>query len=597
MGEAGGCLTRRLYTSAISMSGKLYTEILTTTYFRSEETWHRAPGKHAHGPCGFRPRNAGAELRILFSCAGLLSLPTRRFRRRGGTRRPPLPSQPLPASGAAARAPGPPATSAPCRAAPELGQAPEVGRGGGAAPPKGEGGGRAPPASRRGDAGRLRVTSRRLSSCSRSRPRRPSARSGLRPPPAAAMANVADTKLYDILGVPPGASDNELKKAYRKLAKEYHPDKNPNAGDKFKEISFAYEVLSNPEKRELYDRYGEQGLREGSGGSSGMDDIFSHIFGGGLFNFMGGQSRSRNGRRRGEDMMHPLKVSLEDLYNGKTTKLQLSKNVLCSACNGQGGKAGAVQKCNACRGRGVRIMIRQLAPGMVQQMQSVCSDCNGEGEVINEKDRCKKCEGKKVIKEVKILEVHVDKGMKHGQRITFSGEADQAPGVEPGDIVLLLQEKENEVFQRDGNDLHMTHKIGLVEALCGFQFTFKHLDGRQIVVKYPPGKVIEPGCVRVVRGEGMPQYRNPFEKGDLYIKFDVQFPENNWISPEKLSELEDLLPARPEFPSVISDAEEVDLQEFDTTRGSGGGQRREAYNDSSDEESSHHGPGVQCAHQ
>ncbi|XP_059524109.1 dnaJ homolog subfamily A member 2 [Myotis yumanensis] len=412
------------------------------------------------------------------------------------------------------------------------------------------------------------------------------------------MASVVDTKLYDILGVPPGASENELKKAYRKLAKEYHPDKNPNAGDKFKEISFAYEVLSNPEKRELYDRYGEQGLREGSGGGGGMDDIFSHIFGGGLFGFMGNQSRSRNGRRRGEDMMHPLKVSLEDLYNGKTTKLQLSKNVLCSACNGQGGKSGAVQKCSACRGRGVRIMIRQLAPGMVQQMQSVCSDCNGEGEVINEKDRCKKCEGKKVIKEVKILEVHVDKGMKHGQRITFAGEADQAPGVEPGDIVLLLQEKEHEVFQRDGNDLHMTYKIGLVEALCGFQFTFKHLDARQIVVKYPPGKVIEPGCVRVVRGEGMPQYRNPFEKGDLYIKFDVQFPENNWVSPDKLSELEDLLPSRPEVPNIIGDTEEVELQEFDSTRGSGGGQRREAYNDSSDEESSsHHGPGVQCAHQ
>uniref|UniRef100_A0AAA9T2W5 DnaJ homolog subfamily A member 2 n=3 Tax=Bos TaxID=9903 RepID=A0AAA9T2W5_BOVIN len=391
---------------------------------------------------------------------------------------------------------------------------------------------------------------------------------------------------------------NLLLKAYRKLAKEYHPDKNPNAGDKFKEISFAYEVLSNPEKRELYDRYGEQGLREGSGGGGGMDDIFSHIFGGGLFSFMGNQSRSRNGRRRGEDMMHPLKVSLEDLYNGKTTKLQLSKNVLCSACSGQGGKSGAVQKCSACRGRGVRIMIRQLAPGMVQQMQSVCSDCNGEGEVINEKDRCKKCEGKKVIKEVKILEVHVDKGMKHGQRITFTGEADQAPGVEPGDIVLLLQEKEHEVFQRDGNDLHMTYKIGLVEALCGFQFTFKHLDGRQIVVKYPPGKVIEPGCVRVVRGEGMPQYRNPFEKGDLYIKFDVQFPENNWINPDKLSELEDLLPSRPEVPNIIGDTEEVELQEFDSTRGSGGGQRREAYNDSSDEESSsHHGPGVQCAHQ
>ncbi|KAG7249093.1 hypothetical protein CRUP_027331 [Coryphaenoides rupestris] len=145
----------------------------------------------------------------------------------------------------------------------------------------------------------------------------------------------------------------------------------------------------------------------------------------------------------------------------------------------------------------------------------------------------------------------------------------------------------------------MTHKIGLVEALCGFQFTLKHLDARQIVVKYPPGKVIEPGSVRVVRGEGMPQYRNPFEKGDLYIKFDVQFPSNNWISPEKLTELEDLLPSRSEEPVISGETEEVDLQDYDMSQGSSGGGRREAYNDSSDEEGGggHHGPGVQCAHQ
>ncbi|KAG9352715.1 hypothetical protein JZ751_021129 [Albula glossodonta] len=300
------------------------------------------------------------------------------------------------------------------------------------------------------------------------------------------MANVADTKLYDILGVSPSASENELKKAYRKLAKEYHPDKNPNAGDKFKEISFAYEVLTNPEKKELYDRYGEQGLREGGGGGGGMDDIFSHIFGGGLFGFMGGHGGSRNGgRRRGEDMVHPLNSLWYSQFH---------------------------------------------------------------------------------------------------------------------------------TFKRDAHDLHMTYKIGLVEALCGFQFTLKHLDGRQIVVKYPPGKVIEPGSreparflqhrvfhcdssVRVVRGEGMPQYRNPFEKGDLYIKFDVQFPENNWISPEKLSELEDLLPTRADPPIISADAEEVDLQDYDMSHGSSGGHRREAYNDSSDDESGHHGPGVQCAHQ
>uniref|UniRef100_A0A673XGT2 DnaJ homolog subfamily A member 2 n=1 Tax=Salmo trutta TaxID=8032 RepID=A0A673XGT2_SALTR len=419
------------------------------------------------------------------------------------------------------------------------------------------------------------------------------------------MANVVDTKLYDILGVSPSASENDLKKvsdcAYRKLYDQFHPDKNPDAGDKFKEISFAYEVLTNPEKKELYDRYGEQGLREGGGGGAGMDDIFSHIFGGGLFGFMGGQGRGgggRNGgRRRGEDMVHPLKVSLEDLYNGKTTKLQLSKNVLCASCNGAGGKAGAVQKCVACRGRGMRIMIRQLAPGMVQQMQSVCTDCNGEGEVISEKDRCKKCEGRKVNKETKLLEVHVDKGMRHGQKISFTGEADQAPGTEPGDILLVLQEKEHEEFRRDGHDLHMTQRIGLVEALCGFQLAVTHLDGRQLAVKYPPGKVIDPGCIRVVKGEGMPQYRNPFEKGDLFIKFDVQFPDNNWISPEKLTELEDLLPARADGPVISSEAEEVDLQDCEVRGQGSAGARREAYNDSSDEEGGPHGPGVQCAHQ
>ncbi|CAB1323117.1 unnamed protein product [Coregonus sp. 'balchen'] len=262
------------------------------------------------------------------------------------------------------------------------------------------------------------------------------------------MANVVDTKLYDILGVSPSASENDLKKAYRKLAKEFHPDKNPDAGDKFKEISFAYEVLTNPEKKELYDRYGEQGLREGGGGGAGMDDIFSHIFGGGLFGFMGGQGRGgggRNGgRRRGEDME----------------------------------------------------------------------------------------------------------------------------------------------FRRDGHDLHMTQRIGLVEALCGFQLAVTHLDGRQLAVKYPPGK-----------GEGMPQYRNPFEKGDLFIKFDVQFPDNNWISPEKLTELEDLLPARAEGPVISSEAEEVDLQDCEVRGQGSAGARREAYNDSSDEEGGPHGPGVQCAHQ
>ncbi|XP_035679341.1 dnaJ homolog subfamily A member 2-like [Branchiostoma floridae] len=410
---------------------------------------------------------------------------------------------------------------------------------------------------------------------------------------------MADTRLYDLLGVPANASDSQIKKAYHKLAKEYHPDKNPEHGEKFKEISFAYEVLSNAEKRETYDRYGLDGLKEGAGGAGGAEDLFSHIFGGGLFGmggFGGMGGGRRRGPRRGEDMIHPLRVSLEDLYNGKTSKLQLSKNIICSRCRGQGGRPGAVQPCRVCQGRGVKVTIRQLGPGMVQQMQSVCSDCNGEGEMINARDRCTACQGKKVVKESKILEVHIDKGMKNGQRITFRGEGDQQPGVEAGDIILVLQEKDHDRFRRDGPDLFLTHTVGLTEALCGFTLNVKHLDGRNLAIKYPPGSVIEPGCIRGVVGEGMPIYRNPFEKGNLYIKFDIKFPENNFVDEAKMKTLEGLLPPRPTMPHPAGDVEEVDLMEYESTRGAPGANSREAY-DSSDDEDGPRGANVQCAHQ
>uniref|UniRef100_W5MDQ6 DnaJ heat shock protein family (Hsp40) member A2a n=1 Tax=Lepisosteus oculatus TaxID=7918 RepID=W5MDQ6_LEPOC len=397
------------------------------------------------------------------------------------------------------------------------------------------------------------------------------------------MANAVDTKLYDILGVPPSASENELKKAYRKLAKEYHPDKNPNAGDKFKEISFAYEVLSNPEKRELYDRYGEQGLREGGGGGGGMDDIFSHIFGGGLFGFMGGQSRNRNGRRRGEDMVHPLKVSLEDLYVSDLRKLlEMKETVICESC--------IIFKCLKAFLHPIFLFFGMRTSNKVRYKLSlrivISSALHMNFVKLNFRNYS--CNGKKIFIR-KAIVTGLPKGRFFVLIIVFSYKLISFP--------LFLYFRHYQIFRREGNDLHMTHKIGLVEALCGFQFTLKHLDGRQIVVKYPAGKVIEPGSIRVVRGEGMPQYRNPFEKGDLYIKFDVQFPDNNWISPEKMTELEDLLPARAEAPSVCGEIEEVDLQDYDVKHGSAGGHRREAYNDSSDEESGHHGPGVQCAHQ
>ncbi|XP_013776656.1 dnaJ homolog subfamily A member 2-like [Limulus polyphemus] len=413
---------------------------------------------------------------------------------------------------------------------------------------------------------------------------------------------MGDTKLYDLLGVSPNSSDFEIRKAYRRLAKEYHPDKNPEEGEKFKEISFAYEVLSDSNKREIYDMHGIKGLQEGRHEDGFSDDIFSHIFGGGLFGGMGmGFGGGRRRKQRGEDTVHPLKVSLEDLYNGKTTKLQLSKTVICSTCYGEGGKRGSSQPCRNCHGQGIKVTLRQLGPGMVQQMQSVCSDCRGEGEVINERDRCKICKGNKTVSEKKILEVYVDKGMQDGQRIQFKGEGDQKPGMEPGDVLIILQEKPHTYFQRNGNDLYMSHKINLTEALCGFSVAVKHLDGRDLIIRHLPGEVIKPGTLKGVQGEGMPIYRDPFERGNLYVKLDVEFPSDHFLDEENLELLEKLLPDRPlsNIPEG-EHVEEVDLHDYDPNTSRQGSHSRsrisEAY-DSDEEGGVHMGPGVQCTHQ
>merc|ERR1719346_693662 len=221
----------------------------------------------------------------------------------------------------------------------------------------------------------------------------------------------------------------------------------------------AYEVLSNPEKRKLYDQAG------GSGGGGEMNpmDIFDMFFGGG-----GGDPFGRGGRQRGprrtKNLVHQLSVSLEDMYNGTVRKLALQKNVICDGCEGIGGKPGAVQKCPTCRGSGMQVRIQQLGPGMMQQIQSMCQECHGEGERVDPKLRCKKCNGRKVNRERKILEVQVDKGMEDGQKITFSSEGDQEPGLEPGDIIIVLDEKPHERFKRSGLDLIVKMDINLTEG-------------------------------------------------------------------------------------------------------------------------------------
>ncbi|KAG0059340.1 hypothetical protein BGZ89_000482 [Linnemannia elongata] len=417
-----------------------------------------------------------------------------------------------------------------------------------------------------------------------------------------------ETKYYDTLGVSPDATDSEIKKAYRKLAMQYHPDKNPDAGDKFKEISHAYETLSDPESREMYDRYGEDGPSGGGGfgfGSMSQEEMFAQMFGGGggFFGGMGDDGHSHHGpgggrsrTRRGEDISHNLNVTLEDLYNGKTTRMSLQKNVVCGLCDGKGGKASAIKKCTTCDGRGVKLVVRQIGPGMMQQMQVTCPGCDGEGSTMREKDKCKKCKGVKVVNEKKVMEIFIEKGMRNGEKIPMKGEGDQQPGVEAGDVVLVLQQKPHALFERSGADLACKITITLVEALCGFsKILITHLDGRGIHVEQPAGKVIKPGQVMKITGEGMPHYKRPIDKGDLYITFEVEFPKDNWATTGSLKSLEALLPKRgpvPMEPELVDHCtlEEGDMEDYGANTHTGN-----AYDSDEDDDEHGHGPGVQCA--
>jgi DnaJ family protein A protein 2 len=225
----------------------------------------------------------------------------------------------------------------------------------------------------------------------------------------------------------------------------------------------------------------------------GMDpqDLFSQLFGGGGGSFFGG-GRPGGGPRKGKDLVHRVTVTLEDLYKGKTTKLALTKHVICSKCNGKGGKAGAVKSCGGCNGRGIKVTLRQMGP-MLQQIQQACMECDGTGEVINHKDKCKTCNGKKLVSERKFLEVHIDKGMKGGQTITFAGESDQAPDVTPGDVVIVIEEKPHEKFKRQDSNLSVDVEVDLLTALGGGQFAIQHLDDRALIVNMVPGEVVRHG--------------------------------------------------------------------------------------------------------
>lgn len=382
------------------------------------------------------------------------------------------------------------------------------------------------------------------------------------------------TKLYETLEVEKDATAKDIKKAYFRLSKLHHPDK---GGDehKFKEINAAYEILSDPEKRQAYDKYGLEGVDDDPDTAAARgEDLFSMFFGG------GGRRSGRAGPKKGPSVNHPIKVSLEDLYNGKTVKLAVNRKVI----------VGESKTCTKCNGQGAILEVRQIGPGMITQMQRTCPVCEGNGYIAQTKS------------ERKVLEVVIDKGMKNNEKVTFRGAADETPGMEPGDVNFIIQEKEHELFKRKGADLLVTREISLNQALTGFVWRFKHLDGREIAVKTRPGQIIQ--CetkddesgrtlpyITYVKEEGMPSLGNPFVKGNLYIAFHVKFPTS--LSPEVITQLNKLLPdadIQEEYdPEHVEEhfMDEADLRHF----GKGGAVVHSNEYDSDDEGQ---GQGVQC---
>ncbi|KAI9684570.1 MAG: Type I HSP40 co-chaperone [Bathelium mastoideum] len=419
---------------------------------------------------------------------------------------------------------------------------------------------------------------------------------------------VKESKFYDLLGVPSDASEAQLKSAYKKGALKHHPDKNahnPEAAEKFKDLSHAYEVLSDPQKRQIYDQYGEEGLEQGgAGGGMAAEDLFAQFFGGGsafggMFGGMGGGMRD-TGPKKAKTIMHTHKVSLEDIYRGKVSKLALQKSVICPKCDGRGGKEGAVRKCTGCDGIGMKTMMRQMGP-MIQRFQTVCPDCNGEGELIRERDKCKQCNGKKTIVERKVLHVHVDRGVRSGTKMPFIGEGDQLPGVQPGDVIFEIEQKPHSRFERKEDDLFYHAEIDLLTALAGGTIHVEHLDDRWLSIEIQPGEVISNGDVKLIRGQGMPSHRH-HDFGNLYIQFSVKFPERlggpngEPMSDQDRAALERILGPRKrnDQPPPDSMVEDFQLDEVDPMRD----QRAPNAMMDDDDDEMHSGPErVQCASQ
>ena len=305
---------------------------------------------------------------------------------------------------------------------------------------------------------------------------------------------------YKLLGISRSSSAKEMKQSYRKLSAKYHPDRNPgdkSAQDMFIKITKAYETLSDPDKKKIYDIYGEEGLEKES-------------------------QLSQTRKQKGQNNYVEVEVTLEELYNGSTKSFSIQKNVVCSDCHGTGGKLGHTHQCPKCKGRGTVVEQMNTGMGFSFQVQNTCNKCGGKGVVF--KESCPICKGRRVIREDKVLQLEIEKGMKDKENIVFSKEAEQHPDLAPGDLIVTLKQKSHHFFrERKGNDLYANIRLNLKDALLGYTKSFKHLDGRNVDVKKEG--TTQPFDVRVLKEEGMPTHNYPSFKGNLYLTQTVKLPD------------------------------------------------------------------------
>lgn len=336
---------------------------------------------------------------------------------------------------------------------------------------------------------------------------------------------------FEILGVERNASEEEIKKSYRKLAMQFHPDRNPGnkeAEERFKEAAEAYEVLCDPEKRDIYTRYGHEGL-SGAGyrGFSGFEDIFSSfgdIFGD-VFGFSTGRSRSRTGARAGADLRYDLRISFMDAALGATTEINLQKYVLCSSCRGSGCAPGtSTQVCSRCQGRG---QVTQSSGFF--SISSTCPQCQGQGGVIT--TPCPECSGGGKVREEKIVQLKIPAGVETGSRLRLRGEGEEGRHGGPnGDLYVFIEVEQHELFERSGNDIYCRVPITFTQAALGGSVEAPTLTGKERI-KIPRGT--QTGRIFRLKGKGIANLRG-YGHGDEVIEAVVTVPTNLTKKQEEL---------------------------------------------------------------